>query len=195
MGRRALFMTLAALCGVATILIGGLASASGGDEGVSVRFTITHGITTVGDFTAAYQADFSRCASGFPCVVPVNTGGTPPHPGAWDDTASGDVQGTGSYKGSFVLGAAIDLAAQPAPNFAFDSYESYSVTVERCGVGTLILHDQGNLNSTSGLWWIVPGSGTGALAGVSGSGSYSSPAPFTPTKYIGHIRCTKAGDS
>jgi hypothetical protein len=190
MNKRAVVMTLAALCGVATIMIGALAPASG-DEGVSVRFKVTHGITTAADFLKAYSADFSRCGAGFPCVVPVTPQvGAPPHPGAFDDAVNGDVQGTGSFAGSFVLGAANDVAAVP-PDFPFDSYEPFSGTVEGCGSGTLILHNQGNLNSNLGLWWIVPGSGRGALLGISGSGSYSSAAPFTPTAYIGHIRCAK----
>jgi hypothetical protein len=188
MNKRAVVMTLAALCGVATVLIGTLVPASG-DEGASVRFTVTHGITNPVDFNNAYSANFSRCGAGFPCVVPVTPQvGAPPHPGAFDDAVSGDAQGTGSFAGSFVLGAVNDLATL---DFPFDSYEPFSGTIEGCGSGTLILHNQGNLNSNLGLWWIVPGSGRGALLGISGSGSYSSPAPFTPTAYIGHIRCAK----
>jgi hypothetical protein len=184
-------MTLAALSGVATVLIGTLGPASG-DEGVSVRFTVTHGITTAADFLNAYPADFTRCGAGFPCVVPVApNAAAEPHPGAFDDTVSGDAHGTGSFRNSLILGAANDLAAQPAPDFPFDSYEPFSGTIEGCGSGTLILHNQGNLNSNLGLWWIVPGSGRGALTGISGSGSYSSTGPFTPNNYIGHIRCAK----
>ena len=190
MSKRAVAMTLAALCGVATILVGTLGPA-GGDEGVSVRFTVTTGITNATDFGKAYTADLSRCVTGFPCVVPVNTNGTPPQPGAWDDTLSGDVQGTGSYKDSAVLGAFNDPATL---DFPYESYESVNVTVEGCGTGTFILHNQGNLNSTTGLWWVVPGSGRIGLVDMSGNGSWTQSGPpgsFTPSAYIGHIRCAK----
>ena len=142
-------------------------------------------------FAAAYQGDLSRCAAGFPCVVPVNTGGTPPHTGAWDETLTGDVQGTGSYKDSAVLGAFNDPATL---DFPYESYESVNVTVEGCGTGTFILHNQGNLNSTTGLWWVVPGSGRIGLVDMSGNGSWTQSGPpgsFTPSAYIGHIRCAK----
>ena len=55
MSTRAGALTLAALCGVATIMVATLAPA-GGDEGVKVRFTITHGLTPA-DFAGAYSAD------------------------------------------------------------------------------------------------------------------------------------------
>jgi hypothetical protein len=186
MKKRVLAMALAALCAAATVFVGTLGSASG-DEGVSVRFTVTEGITTEGEFVGAYSADLSRCAAGFPCVVPV-TPAFEPSPGAYDGTLTGDVQGTASFKGSFVLGAFNDPATL---DFPFESYDPFSGTVEGCGTGTFILHNQGNLNSLTGLWWIVPGSGRGDLVGISGNGSYSSPAPFTPSGYIGHIRCKK----
>jgi hypothetical protein len=189
MSKRAVATTLAALCGVATMMIATLAPA-GGDEGVSVRFTVTHGITTLADFGAAYQADMSRCAAGFPCVVPVNTGGTPHPPGAWDDTLSGDLQGTGSYKGSAILGAFNDPVTF---DFPFEAYEPFQGTVEGCGTGTFILHNQGNLNSSTGSWWIVPGSGRGDLVGISGNGTFTSgpPGSFAPDNDIGHVRCAK----
>jgi hypothetical protein len=188
MRKLALVVTLAVLCGTAAIMVGTLAPA-GGDEGVRVRFTVTQGITNPTDFGKAFSADFSRCATGFPCVVPV-TPAFEPSPGAYNGTFAGDVQGTASFKGSFVLGAANDLSG-PVPDFPYDSYNPFSGTVEGCGTGTFILHSQGNLNSTSGQWWIVPGSGRGALTGISGSGSFSAPAPFTPSNDIGHIRCAK----
>jgi hypothetical protein len=128
-------------------------------------------------------------------VVPVTTNAAAePHPGAFDGTLTGDVQGTGSFAGTSILGAANKLDVQPAPDFPFDSYEPVSVSVERCGTGTFILHLESNLNSTSGQWWIVPGSGRGDLVGISGNGSFSAPgAPgsFAPENYIGHIRCAK----
>jgi hypothetical protein len=194
MSKRAVVMMLASLCGVTTIMIGALAPASG-DEGVRVRFTDTSGITTEADFAAAYSADLSRCTFNnvgnvaSPCVVPVTpVAAAPPYPGAFDDTLSGDLQGTGSFTGSAVLGAFNDI---PTLDFPFEAYEPFSVTVGRCGTGTFILHNQGNLNSLTGVWQIVPGSGRGGLTGISGNGTYSSAAPFTPSSYIGHIRCAK----
>jgi len=187
MRKRVIAMALAAVCAAGTITVGALGTA-GGDEGVSVRFTVTHGITTAADFLNAYPADFTRCGAGFPCVVPVTPrAAAEPHPGAFDDTASGDIQGTGSFRNSFILGAANDLSGA-VPDFPYDSYEPFSGTIEGCGTGTFILHDEGNLNSNAGQWWIVPGSGRGDLTGISGSGTFSSPAPFAPTAYIGHIR-------
>jgi hypothetical protein len=193
MHKRGIVMALAASCGVATIMVGTLGAASG-DEGASARFTVTSGITSEADAVTAFSPDYTRCGAGFPCVVPVTPeAAAQPHPGAFDDAISGDIVGSGSFRNSFILSAANDLGVpNPATvDFPFDRYEPFSGTVEGCGSGTLILHDQGNLNSNSGQWWIVPGSGRGDLVGISGSGSYSSPAPFTPTAYIGHIRCAK----
>jgi hypothetical protein len=192
MRKRAVVMMLASLCGVITIVIVALAPASG-DEGARVRFTDTTGITTEAEFASAYSADLSRCTFNnignvaSPCVVPV----TPvfePSPGAFDDTLTGDLQGTGSFKGSAVLGAFNDV---PTLDFPFESYEPFSVTVEGCGTGTFILHDEGNLNALTGVWQIVPGSGRGGLSRISGNGTYSYAAPFAPHSYIGHIRCAK----
>jgi hypothetical protein len=171
---------------------------AGGDEGVKVRFTITHGLTPA-DFAGAYSADFSRCtftALGevvTPCVVPV-TGNPEPIPGKFDDTLSGDVQGTGSFAGTGILGAANMLNVQPAPDFPYEAFEPLSVTVEGCGTGTFLLHNEGNLNSNAGQWWIVPGSGRGGLVGISGNGTFSAPGPvgsLEPDSDIGHIRCAK----
>jgi hypothetical protein len=188
MHKRALAMTLAALCAAGTITIGTIVPATG-DEGVSVRFTVTQGITTEGEFMGAFSPDFSRCTTGFPCVVPVKPI-FEPTPGAYNGTLTGDIQGTASFKGSAILGAANDL--NPATfDFPYDSYNPFSGTVEGCGTGTFILHNEGNLNSNTGQWWIVPGSGRLGLTGISGNGTFSSPAPFTPAAYIGHIRCGK----
>jgi hypothetical protein len=187
MHKRALVMVIAALGSAAAVTIGVLSPASG-DEGVSVRFTVTQGISTPGDFEQAFSADLSRCAT-LPCVVPV-TPAFEPSPGAFNGTLTGDVQGTASFKGSAILGAANDL--NPATiDFPYDSYNPFSGTVEGCGTGTFILHNEGNLNSNTGQWWIVPNSGRGDLAGISGNGTFSAPAPFTPSAYIGHIRCAK----
>ena len=193
MRKLALVVTLAVLCGTAAILIGTLAPASG-NEGVRVRFTDTSGITTESEFLNAYIADFGRCATGFPCVVPVTTNPkAEAFPGQFDDTFTGDVQGTGSFAGTGLLGAANDLNPTTF-DFPYEAYEPLSVTVEGCGTGTFILHNEGNLNSSSGQWWIVPGSGRGDLTGISGNGTFSSPgAPgsFAPSNDIGHIRCAK----
>jgi hypothetical protein len=190
MSKRVVAMTLA-VCAAGTMTVGTLGAASG-DEGVRVRFTSTSGITTEGEFAGAFSADLSRCATGFPCVVPV-TPSFEPAPGAYNDTLTGDVQGTASFKGSFVLGSANDL--NPATiDFPYESYNPFSGMVERCGTGTFIIHDEGNLNSSSGQWWIVPGSGRGGLTGISGNGTFSSPGPpgsFAPVNNIGHIRCAK----
>ena len=188
MNKRAVIMTLATLGGVATILIGTLAPASG-DEGVSVRFTSSSALTPA-EFGAAYSADLSRCAT-LPCVAPVTPeAAAEPYPGAYDFKESGDVVGTTSFAGTALLGAANDL--NPATiDFAWESYAPFSGTVEGCGAGTFIIHSEGNLNSNTGQWWIVPNSGRGGLAGISGSGAFSSPAPFTPISFIGHIRCKK----
>ena len=192
MHNRALAMTIAAACAAAAMTIATLAPASG-DEGDKVQFTDMSPVNTVAKFTAAYAPDFSRCTFNnvgnvvSPCVVPV----TPvfePSPGTYNDTLTGDLQGTGSFKGTAVLGAANDL--NPATlDFPYESYEPYSLHVEGCGTGTLILHDQGNLNSLNGVWRIVPGSGRGDLLGISGGGTYSSAAPFSPNNYLGHVRC------
>jgi hypothetical protein len=192
MYKRAVALVVAAVCAGATITIATLAPASG-DEGVKVRFTQTQGVSTPAEFAAAYSADLSRCGGGLPCVVPVTTvTAAEPHPGAYDGTLSGDVQGTGSFAGTAILGAANDL--NPASiDFPFDSYEPISATVEGCGTGTFILHLESNLNSNTGRWWVVPLTGRGGLAGISGSGTFSSPAPFAPESYIGHIRCGKDG--
>jgi hypothetical protein len=188
------FVIAAALCAAATMTVGTIASASG-DEGRKVNFVDTEAITSVAQFSAAYAPDFSRCTFNsvgnvdLPCVVPV----APvfePSPGAYNETLTGDFQGTLRFKGSAVLGAANDLA--PATlDFAYEGYQPFSGQVEGCGKGTFILHKAGNLNSTSGTWQIVPGSGRGDLTGISGSGTYSAPAPFTPSNDVGHVRCAK----
>ena len=188
MNKRAVNMTLAAVCGVTTITIATLAPASG-DEGAKVRFTSTSALTAA-DFGAAYSADLSRCAT-LPCVAPVTPeAAAEPYPGAYDFKESGDVVGTTSFAGTALLGAANDL--NPATiDFPWESYAPFSGTVEGCGSGTFIIHTEGNLNSNTGQWWIVPDSGRGGLSGISGTGTFSSPAPFTPISFIGHIRCAK----
>jgi hypothetical protein len=189
MYKRALVIA-ATLSVAATMTIGTIASASG-DEGRKVRFVDTSPITTSAEFSAAYAPDLSRCTV-LPCVVPV-TAVFEPSPGAYNDTLTGDFQGTGRFKGSAVLGAANDLNPGTL-DFPFESYEPFSLQVEGCGTGTLILHTEGNLNSTSAMWQIVPGSGRGDLLGISGSGTYSSSAPFAPHDYVGHVRCAKHND-
>ncbi len=195
MHKRALAMTIAALCAAGTITIGTLAPASG-DEGRKVQFTDTSPIATLAQFLGAYSSDTSRCTfnSTFtnivsPCVVPV-TPSFEPTPGAYNDTLTGDFEGHGQFKGGAILTAANDFS--PATlDVPFESYEPYSVHVEGCGTGTLILHTEGNLNSTNGQWWIVPGSGRGDLTGISGNGSSSAPGPFAPAILVGHVRCAK----
>jgi len=191
MHKRVVIMTLAVLCGVAATMVGTFAPASG-DEGRKVQFTDTSPITTFSQFMGAYIGDPSRCKfnTGFtnvvaPCVEPVDPI-FEPSPGAYNDTLTGDIQGTGSFKGSAVLAAINDL---PTVDVPFESYEPYSVTVTGCGTGTLLVHNEGNLGLLTGQWWIVPGSGRGGLVGISGNGTYSQTAPFTPATYIGHVRC------
>ena len=158
-----------------------------------MQFVFTSPITTLAQFSAVYAPDFSRCTFNnagnvvSPCVVPV-TAAFEPSPGAYNDTLTGDFQGTGRFKGTGILGAANDL--NPTLDFPFESYEPlFNLKVEGCGMGTLILHKEGNLNSLHGVWRMVPGSGRGDLLGISGSGTFSQGAPFASYTYVGHVRC------
>jgi hypothetical protein len=194
MNKRAFALTLASLCATATVFIGTLAPASG-DEGRRVQFTDSSPITA-GEFVTAYPSDLSRCTfnSTFTnvvssCVAPVKP--TEPSPGAYNDKVTGDFQGTGHFAGGAILAAVNDL---PTTDIPFESYQPYSLHIEGCGTGTLILHNEGNLDSPTGAWQIVPGSGRGDLLGISGGGTYSTGTPNqdgTTSTYAGHVRCGK----
>jgi hypothetical protein len=200
MHMRAFIMTAAAFCAAATITIGTLASASA-DVGRKVQFDDLSPITG-SEVLAALPGDVSRCTfdgSGnvvSPCVVPVTP--TEPSPGAYNDKLTGDFVGTGSFAGEAVLAVINDFTP---PDFPFEAYEPFgsahpadTLHVAGCGTGTLILRKEGNTNSGNGVWQIVPNSGRGGLANISGGGTFSGPAQpdgITPSIYVGRVRCGK----
>src|SRR6202030_2897469 len=131
MHKRAVVMTLLAVCGVATISIATLAPASG-DEGGKVQFTDSSPVSE-STFAQAYTSDFHRCTFNgtvtnvvSPCVVPVAP--TEPTLGAFNDTLTGDFQGTGQFAGGAVLVADNDIA--PATlDIPYELYEPYTLHV------------------------------------------------------------------
>jgi hypothetical protein len=202
MYKRAVMTAVATLCAAGMITIGTVASASG-SEGNKVNF-IVHSQVPPSQFAAAFPADFSRCTFtattppnvASPCVAPV-TPTLPPGvpPGAYDDQVTGDFVGTGDFVKSAVLATlnSIDPTTLDLPS---TDYEPYSLTVAGCGSGTVIVRTEGNVGvvagSTTGEWKLVPNSGRGGLAGISGSGTYTvshNPDGTVSNIATGHVRC------
>jgi Protein of unknown function (DUF3224) len=83
-----------------------------------------------------------------------------------EEEFSGDIEGTGVVE---------FLQAQVSEDAAsFVGLESLSGSVGGQS-GTFLLQDQGTLRGTtvSGDWFVVPGSGTGELAGLRGEGGFT----------------------
>jgi hypothetical protein len=83
-----------------------------------------------------------------------------------EEEFSGDIEGTGLVE---------FLQAQVSEDAAsFVGLERLSGSVGGRS-GTFVLQDQGTLNGTtvSGRWFVVPGSGTGELAGLRGEGGFT----------------------
>jgi len=200
MHKRVLIMTAAAFCAASAMTIGTLASASA-DVGRKVQFDDLSPITG-SEVLAALPGDVRRCTfdgSGnvvSPCVVPVTP--TEPSPGAYNDKLRGDFVGTGYFAGEAVL--AVINEVKP-PDYPYEAYEPFGkadpadmLHVAGCGTGTLILRKGGNTNTGNGVWQIVPNSGRGGLANISGGGTFSGPAQpdgRTPSVYVGRVRCVK----
>jgi hypothetical protein len=190
MYRRA-FVIAAGLCAAAIMTIGTVASASG-DAGKKVNFVVASPIPPT-DFGSAFLTDPSRCSS-LPCVVPI----TPiePSPDLYNDQITGDFVGSGTFVKGAVLGTFIDpnLATLDIP---YTSYEPYSITIQGCGTGTVIVRRTGNVGvvagSTTGDWQFVPNSGRDGLAGISGSGtftvSHNNPGGTESQISVGKVRC------
>ncbi len=198
MYRRA-FVIGAALCAAASLTIGTIASASG-DEGRKVNFVV-HSPVPPAQFVAAFPANVSRCtftATGnvaAPCVAPVTP--TEPTPGAYNDTVTGDLTGTGQFAASAILTTLINVLPGMT-DLPYTNYEPYSpLTVKECGMGTVIVRSTGNVGvvagSTTGHWQFVPNSGRDGLAGISGSGtftvSHNNPGGTESRIAVGHVRC------
>ena len=83
-----------------------------------------------------------------------------------EEEFSGDVEGTGVVE--FLQAQVSDDAA------SFVGLERLSGVVGGRS-GTFVLQDQGTLRGTtvSGEWFVVPGSGTGELAGLRGEGGFT----------------------
>lgn len=196
MRRPVLAMTLAVLCGAATIVVGTLAPASG-DEGRPVHFVDTSPVN-LSNFETSFSTVGGNCPATPPIATPCNSvaRGAEPSPGAYDDTLSGDLQGTGKHASEAILSTTNHFQFVPLSfDVPYVTRQVYSpVTVEGCGTGTLTLQDEGNLNSGRGVWKIVPGSGTGDLVGITGGGTLTGQSPPPPTgnstvTYDGHVRC------
>jgi len=186
-------MSLAVLCGAAAIMIGTLAPASG-SEGARVDFTVTSPVN-LSNFNTSFTDVGGNCPVG-PVASPCNTVavGAEPSTGAYNDTLSGDIQGTGVHATEAILSTTNFFTFVPlALDIPYVIREVVSpATVERCGTGTYVTENEGNLNSGTGTWKIVPGSGTGALVGITGGGTYSgqNPPPLVGNSmatYVGHI--------
>jgi Protein of unknown function (DUF3224) len=83
-----------------------------------------------------------------------------------EEEFSGDIEGTGVVE--FLQAQVSDAAA------SFVGIERVSGSVGG-RAGTFLLQDQGTLRGTtvSGDWFVVPGSGTGELAGLRGEGGFT----------------------
>jgi hypothetical protein len=83
-----------------------------------------------------------------------------------EEEFSGDIEGTGVVE--FLQAQVSDDAA------SFVGLERLSGSVGGRS-GTFVLQDQGTLRGTtvSGAWFVVPGSGTGELAGLRGEGGFT----------------------
>ena len=82
-----------------------------------------------------------------------------------EETFSGDIEGSGVVE--FLQ------AAQPDGSASFVGIERVSGTLAG-RTGTFLLQDAGTVadNVVSGEWFVVPGSGTGGLAGLRGTGGF-----------------------
>jgi hypothetical protein len=200
MHKRAILMGLAALGGVAALMIGTLAPASG-DEGETVRFQVTSPVNG-SNFGASFTTLGGTCGNP-PITSPcISLGqGAEPSPGVFNDVISGDFNGTGVHATLGILSTTNLLTLSPfAFDIAFVNREVVSpLSVRGCGRGTLVVQDEGNLNSPTGTWSIVAGSGTGDLTGIRGGGTFTGPAQValvgdTTVSWVGHISGCKATD-
>lgn len=86
---------------------------------------------------------------------------------------SGDIEGEGTLEYLFVYTAAICY------------FTGMQQVVGRIGdrVGSFVLQESGTFEdgTAKGSWSVVPGSGTGALRGLRGSGSYTAVGKQTPS--------------
>jgi len=193
MHKRVSVMSLTAVCGAAAIIVATLAPASG-DEGSTVHFQVSSPVNS-GNFASSFTVVGGNCPVG-PVVSPCNSvaQGAEPSPGAYNDTLTGDVQGTGVHATEVILSTTNFLTFVPlALDVPYVIREVVSpATVEGCGTGTYVTQNEGNLNSGTGTWKIVPGSGTGDLVGITGGGTDSgqNPPPLVGNSvatYVGHI--------
>ena len=193
MHTRAVVMGLAAVAGVAAITIGTLAPASG-NEGETVHFQVVSPVNE-SNFGTSFTTVGGNC--GYPpitspCISLAQ--GAEPSPGAYNDTLKGDFKGTGQHVTEGVLSTTNLFTLSPLSlDIPFVTREALSpLTVRGCGTGTLVMQGEGNLNSGSGTWTIVAGSGTGDLTGIVGGGTFSgsNPPPLignTTVAWVGHI--------
>jgi hypothetical protein len=149
-----------------------------------------HSMQFVSTASAAIPAaDTSRCGVPFspanrPCVTTNNTN---------DATFHGALEGVAPKSGASVLGARLVPVAPTPFSIPFVLWERVNGTVAGCGTGTgsFILELTGNLNSPTGEWEVVKGSGIGALATLRGSGTWSGEVGSVDitTTYNGRLRC------
>jgi hypothetical protein len=131
--------------------------------------------------------DTSRCGTPidptkFPCVVTLN--GT-------DTKFSGALEGAARGAEASILGARLVPVAPVTFSRPFVSWEKVNGTAAGCGTGIFLLEISGNLNTPTGEWEVVKGSGIGALATLRGSGTYAAEVAngqITVT-YTGRLRC------
>jgi Protein of unknown function (DUF3224) len=163
------------------------AVASGGsDDSFRVTFTETSPLSAA-NFGQAFQGDSSRCGTftpaDLPCVVPVTPAA------GFDSTFTGGLKGTSKSESGAVI--AVTVSIDPATfSEPYVSMGKVTGSVAGCGAGTFILQGEGNLNSPLSTWKVVTGTGTGALAHLSGHGTRN--AVFNPTvttTYTGRMSC------
>jgi hypothetical protein len=127
-------------------------------------------------------------------VVPI-TPTAEPTPGAYNDQVTGDLVGHGQFAGSAVLATFINTI--PATlDIPYTSYEPYTVTIQGCGTGTVIVRATGTLGmTTGGHWQFVPNSGrrvSGLPWTISGSGTFTTtdlPTGLSVRTSEGKVRC------
>lgn len=180
---------LLATAGAITVV--SVAPASGDDGARPIAYH-EHSPLTPANFDAAFVDDFSRCTFTptfeivDPCVDPIV-----PVPG-FDGVLSGDLVGTRPSADAAALAVVVKATATEVdvPSVQFTKFIG---SVKGCGTGSYVFRIDSTLNDPNSSWTIVPHSGRGDLAGISGHGTAVSTISATglETDAVGRIRCGK----
>lgn len=191
--RRSSLLVLGGLLAASTVTIGAVTPASGDDGNRKIHFEQISPNTAADIDT--FTPDVSRCtftpptfSLAEPCVVPI---GVKPSVVA---QVSGDLVGTVKFSEEVLMG--VFISDDPAaPDTPFVLYDRFVGSVRGCGRGSIIVRVDGNVDGSPSAWSIVPHSGRGELAGITGSGTvvtdFSGPGGTNRSVADGRIRCGK----